>query len=160
MQELEELNYFPRRAEELGKQDLSDTTNTSSGGLEQPRRRVRNSAGQRFFICGCGKTYLSYPAIYTHVKNKHGGLYPDGSVVPKTNGAARDAADLARIGKSASSMGAKSGEAPGLEDPSAFDRLAAGLLRQMGVSSSFVGVGLGDVAGCDGPGHSAGHLSN
>jgi hypothetical protein len=26
---------------------------------------------RRDFSCKCGKTYMSYPAAYTHVKNKH-----------------------------------------------------------------------------------------
>jgi hypothetical protein len=30
-------------------------------------------------MCGCGKAYLSYPALYTHVKNKHAGVFPIGS---------------------------------------------------------------------------------
>lgn len=29
--------------------------------------------GVREFGCPCGKTYLSYPALYTHVKTKHDG---------------------------------------------------------------------------------------
>lgn len=27
----------------------------------------------RPFICPCGKSYLSYPALFTHIKQKHGG---------------------------------------------------------------------------------------
>lgn len=27
----------------------------------------------RSYICPCGKTYLSYPALFTHVKQKHDG---------------------------------------------------------------------------------------
>ena len=27
----------------------------------------------RNHLCGCGKEYLSYPALYTHIKQKHGG---------------------------------------------------------------------------------------
>lgn len=30
-------------------------------------------------MCGCRKAYLSYPALYTHVKNKHEGIFPIGS---------------------------------------------------------------------------------
>lgn len=37
----------------------------------------------RVFSCGCGKAYLSYPALYTHVKNKHAGVFPIGSNVRK-----------------------------------------------------------------------------
>lgn len=33
------------------------------GGSEQKRE----------FGCPCGKTYLSYPALFTHVKQKHNG---------------------------------------------------------------------------------------
>lgn len=43
------------------------------------KRRPRSSAGERNFFCGCGKAYLSYPALYTHVKNKHEGVFPIGS---------------------------------------------------------------------------------
>lgn len=43
------------------------------------KRRPRSSAGERNYFCGCGKAYLSYPALYTHVKNKHDGIFPIGS---------------------------------------------------------------------------------
>ena len=43
------------------------------------KRRPRNAAGERNYVCGCSKSYLSYPALYTHVKNKHKGLFPIGS---------------------------------------------------------------------------------
>ena len=43
------------------------------------KRRPRSSAGERNYFCGCGKAYLSYPALYTHVKNKHEGIFPIGS---------------------------------------------------------------------------------
>lgn len=28
---------------------------------------------QKPFECSCGKGYKSYPALYTHIKNKHDG---------------------------------------------------------------------------------------
>jgi hypothetical protein len=34
----------------------------------QKRRRARNDPNNRDFICACGKSYLSYPALYTHIK--------------------------------------------------------------------------------------------
>ena len=43
------------------------------------KRRPRSAAGERNYMCGCGKAYLSYPALYTHVKNKHDGVFPIGS---------------------------------------------------------------------------------
>lgn len=27
----------------------------------------------RDYICACGKNYLSYPALFTHIKQKHDG---------------------------------------------------------------------------------------
>lgn len=46
-------------------------------------RRPRSAAGARNYVCGCGKAYLSYPALYTHVKNKHTGIFPQGSVAKR-----------------------------------------------------------------------------
>lgn len=40
---------------------------------EKRKRRTRNDEDGRNFTCHCGKSYLSYPALYTHVKTKHGG---------------------------------------------------------------------------------------
>ena len=34
---------------------------------------------EKNFYCGCKKSYFSYPALYTHVKNKHQGIFPIGS---------------------------------------------------------------------------------
>lgn len=31
---------------------------------------------ERNYACVCGKKYLSYPALYTHIKNKHQGKAP------------------------------------------------------------------------------------
>lgn len=45
------------------------------------RRRSKKDKDGRNYICACGKSYLSYPALYTHIKNKHGGSIPDGTKV-------------------------------------------------------------------------------
>lgn len=37
------------------------------------KRRTRNDEDGRNFSCNCGKSYLSYPALYTHIKTKHNG---------------------------------------------------------------------------------------
>lgn len=50
---------------------------------EKKKRRPRSAAGSRNYLCGCGKAYLSYPALYTHVKNKHTGIFPQGSVAKR-----------------------------------------------------------------------------
>ena len=34
-------------------------------------RRNRRDLESRDFICSCGKAYLSYPALHTHIKKYH-----------------------------------------------------------------------------------------
>ncbi len=36
------------------------------------KRRIRTDKQNRDYKCPCGKSYLSYPALYTHLKQKHG----------------------------------------------------------------------------------------
>ena len=50
------------------------------------RRRTRNDPKNRDFKCGCGKSYLSYPALYTHLKDKHEAKKPPGTKIPETSG--------------------------------------------------------------------------
>lgn len=45
-----------------------------------PTRRSRKDEEGRDFQCGCGKRYLSYPALYTHIKTKHEGRQPEGTL--------------------------------------------------------------------------------
>ena len=49
---------------------------------KKEKRRARNDPQNRNFICGCGKSYLSYPALYTHINAKHGGEKPPGTKTP------------------------------------------------------------------------------
>jgi len=46
----------------------------------------RNSSlGMRSFACGgCSKTYKSYPALYLHIKRKHGGVKPPNTITMKS----------------------------------------------------------------------------
>lgn len=49
---------------------------------EQKKKRERRSKDdnyERNYICGCGKSYLSYAALYTHAKTKHNGVFPEGT---------------------------------------------------------------------------------
>jgi len=48
-------------------------------------RRSRKDEEGRDFQCGCGKRYLSYPALYTHIKTKHEGRQPEGTLKTGTN---------------------------------------------------------------------------
>ena len=42
-------------------------------------RRSKEETDERNYICGCGKSYLSYAALYTHAKTKHDGIFPEGT---------------------------------------------------------------------------------
>lgn len=69
----------------------SDNKNENQDGKEKPpqiqikppgtkqKRRSKNDSNGRDYVCGCGKTYLSYPALYTHIKTKHNGKMPVGT---------------------------------------------------------------------------------
>jgi hypothetical protein len=46
---------------------------------EKQKRRSKNECFGRDYKCGCGKEYLSYPALYTHIKTKHDGKTPEGT---------------------------------------------------------------------------------
>lgn len=66
---------------------LSDESNESSDNShdddeKQKAKRERRSKDdnyERNYICGCGKSYLSYAALYTHAKTKHNGVFPEGT---------------------------------------------------------------------------------
>ena len=50
-------------------------------------RRTRHESNiDRNYTCGCGKSYLSYPALYLHLKNKHDGKAPTGTLLPHSAG--------------------------------------------------------------------------
>jgi hypothetical protein len=40
---------------------------SSATSKKQRKRRTLSETSKRDFICGCGKSYVSYPAIYLHV---------------------------------------------------------------------------------------------
>ena len=48
---------------------------------EEKVRKTRKDKEGRKYICGqCKLGYLSYPALYTHIKTKHDGITPDGTI--------------------------------------------------------------------------------
>ena len=73
-----------------------DQGNDSSGGGGGPggdnkkgKRRSKNDTDGRDHKCPyCDKTYLSYPALYTHLKTKHA-KGPDGTPLPLNSGRGR-----------------------------------------------------------------------
>lgn len=60
------------------KENPMNSLQFKSNGAKQ-KRRSKNDYKGRDYHCGCGKTYLSYPALYTHIKTKHNGKTPDGT---------------------------------------------------------------------------------
>ena len=51
----------------------ADRGTSEEAGEEKRKRRHRSDEEGRNFSCSCGKSYLSYPALYTHIKTKHNG---------------------------------------------------------------------------------------
>ena len=50
----------------LNEKDIDDNE------TKKPLRRTKNDTAGRTYKCKiCGKSYLSYPALYTHSKQKH-----------------------------------------------------------------------------------------
>ena len=48
---------------------------------EEKVRKTRKDKEGRKYICGaCKLGYLSYPALYTHIKTKHNGETPEGTI--------------------------------------------------------------------------------
>jgi acyl-CoA thioesterase len=48
---------------------------------EEKVRKTRKDKEGRKYICGaCKLGYLSYPALYTHIKTKHNGVTPEGTI--------------------------------------------------------------------------------
>ena len=46
-------------------------------------RRTKKDIKNRDYICGCQKTYASYPALFTHIKTKHNGKTPENTICHK-----------------------------------------------------------------------------
>ena len=46
--------------------------------VKQPRRTKKNFEGE-LIHCGCGKSYMSYPALSQHIKAKHENVAPEGT---------------------------------------------------------------------------------
>ena len=56
-------------------------TEHKSDQKEEKVRKTRKDKEGRKYICGaCKLGYLSYPALYTHIKTKHNGETPEGTI--------------------------------------------------------------------------------
>lgn len=51
-----------------GAQEDRDQNAMGEQAKKTHRRRSKNDNEGRTYQCGCGKSYLSYPALYTHIK--------------------------------------------------------------------------------------------
>lgn len=70
-------------------EDLSDVDNPDGTRTIGKRRSKNDNQGRDFKCKYCEKTYLSYPALYTHMKQKHS-KGPDGELRnPPTSGRGR-----------------------------------------------------------------------
>jgi len=82
-------NYNPSSTPQIKLEDENDSDflNAHDSPEESPKktrkRRTLGETGKRDFICGCGKSYVSYPAIYLHVQRKHNGEWQKNSVIPE-----------------------------------------------------------------------------
>lgn len=66
---------------ELSSHSPHSSRSNSFDASKPPKRerRSKDHSNQRNYICGCGKSYLSYAALYTHAKTKHDGVFPEGT---------------------------------------------------------------------------------
>ena len=70
--------------------EYGNDDDSAENGAGKGKRRSKNDVEGRDFKCNyCVKTYLSYPALYTHIKQKHS-KGPDGEArAPPTSGRGR-----------------------------------------------------------------------
>ncbi len=66
--------------DEVSNQESSDNDNSPR---KQRKRRTLSETSKRDFVCGCGRGYVSYPAIYLHVQRKHNGDWPVDTIIPE-----------------------------------------------------------------------------
>lgn len=59
--------------------EMNDTVQSKNQARKKRERRSKDDNSKRNYVCGCGKMYLSYAALYTHAKVKHNGVFPEGT---------------------------------------------------------------------------------
>ena len=77
-EEDEDYNGSRKVSQNVPKDKFPPNIQLKPPGTKQ-KRRSKNDCKGRDYTCGCGKTYLSYPALYTHIRTKHNGKTPDGT---------------------------------------------------------------------------------
>lgn len=59
----------------------SEGQNYSAHEQVKSRQRKRKNGNEiRNYICGCGKQYLSYSALFCHTRYKHEGIQVEGTI--------------------------------------------------------------------------------
>lgn len=76
---INEKGSTPSITKDINKEKLTTPNLQPKAPGTKQRRRSKNDCYGRDYVCGCGKTYLSYPALYTHIKTKHNGKTPEGT---------------------------------------------------------------------------------
>jgi len=66
-----------------GEMSIPESSNDDNSPRKQRKRRTLSETSKRDFVCGCGKSYVSYPAIYLHVQRKHNGDWPTNTLIPE-----------------------------------------------------------------------------
>ena len=62
---------------EISKDNSSKDPKSTNTPMPKKKRKAKNDTSQeRIHTCTCGKSYLSYPALYLHQKLKHNGKPP------------------------------------------------------------------------------------
>lgn len=67
------------------------TTDLNKSLSFKERRRLQeemNNREERDYVCGCGKEYMSYAALFTHCKIKHNSTFCPGTMIKRKNGLA------------------------------------------------------------------------
>jgi hypothetical protein len=69
--------------------NVSGHSGSGSGNYKSRRRSKKDNEGRNFKCDKCDKTYLSYPALYTHTKLKHSDGNDGKPVLPVFSGRGR-----------------------------------------------------------------------
>ena len=72
-------DFFQGNYEDQDDDDELEGQDEGEDNKQRSKRRSKNDNVGRTYTCGCGKSYLSYPALYTHIKQKHNGRPPEGT---------------------------------------------------------------------------------
>jgi len=76
-------NWKTTSSEKSSVSSFTDNGNSDAKNKKIRKRRTLSETSKRDFRCGCGKNYVSYPAIYLHIQRKHDSVPPPNTVIPE-----------------------------------------------------------------------------